>query len=81
MFGVQLVNLLVQCCGVFLSEYTIVYEDDRVDKIRGDSTWQHVHIQTCCMWDQGLRLIYLFILSLIKAVLLYIAAMFDDRTS
>ena len=27
--------------------------DDRVDKIRVDSTWQHVHMQTCCMWDQG----------------------------
>ena len=27
--------------------------DNRVDKIRVDSTWQHVHMQTCCMWDQG----------------------------
>ena len=27
--------------------------EDRVDKIIVDFTWQHVHMQTCCMWDQG----------------------------
>ena len=27
--------------------------DDRVDQIRVDCTWQHVHLQTYCMWDQG----------------------------
>ena len=42
----------VQCCGVCLSGYT-VYEHDRMDKIRVDATWQHVHMQTFCMWDQG----------------------------
>ena len=26
--------------------------DNRVDKIRVDSTWQQVHMQTRCMWDQ-----------------------------
>ena len=55
----------MQCCGVCLSVHTIVYEHDGVDKIRVDSMWQHVHMQTCkadvlhvCM----------------------LAAMFDDRT-
>ena len=43
----------VQYSGVCLSEYTIVYEHDRVDKIRVDSTWHCVHMQTFCMWDQG----------------------------
>ena len=42
--------------------------DDRVDKIRVDSTWQHVHMQTCCMWIRALRLIYSFTLNLVKAV-------------
>ena len=54
MFGAQLANLLcnaVVC--VCLSILSIVYEHDRVDKIRVDSTWQHVHMQTFCMWDQG----------------------------
>ena len=32
---------------------TSVQCDARVDKIRVDSTWQHVHMQTCCMWNQG----------------------------
>ena len=38
----------VQCCGVCLSEYNIFYEHDGVDKIRVDSMWQHVHMQTFC---------------------------------
>ena len=38
MFGTQLVNLLCNAVhGVCFSEYTIVYEHDRVDKIRVDS--------------------------------------------
>ena len=45
-----------------------VYEHNRVEKIRVDSTWQHVHMQTFCMWDQGSEVIYLFTLSLVKTV-------------
>ena len=62
MFGAQLVNMLSNAVECVLSEYTIVYEHDRVDKIRVDSTWQHVQ------GIRALRLIYLFTLSLVKAV-------------
>ena len=34
----------VQCCGVCLSEDTIVYEHDRVDKIRVDSHADILHV-------------------------------------
>ena len=51
MFGAQLP--VVKCCGVCLSKYNIVSEHNRVDKIRVDATWQHVHVQTFCMWDHG----------------------------
>ena len=54
----------VQCCGVHLSEYNIVYEHDGVDKIRVDSAWQHVHMQTFA--------------DVLHVCML--AAMFDDRT-
>ena len=73
-------NYAVQCCGVCLSEYTIVYEHDRVDKIRVDSTWQHVHMQTFCMWDQGSEVDLLVHTKSCQSCARYIAAMFDDRT-
>ena len=44
MFAAQLANLLSNAAVRVLSEYTIVYEHDRVDKVRVDSTWQHVHM-------------------------------------
>ena len=66
------------------SEYTIyiyiVYEHNRVDKIRVDSI--HGSVCTCRHFACGiraLRLIYMLTLSLVKAVHA-IAAMFDDRT-
>ena len=39
----------VQCCGVHLSEYNIVYEHDGVDKIRVDSACAHAcaHADVC----------------------------------
>ena len=70
----------MQCCGVCLSEDTIVYEHDRVDKIRVDSTWQHVHMQTFCMWDQGSGVDLLVHTKSRQSCACYIAAMFDDRT-
>ena len=44
MFATQLVNLLCNAVVCVLSKYTIVYEHDGVDKMRVDSTWQHVHM-------------------------------------
>ena len=70
----------VQCCGVCLSECTIVYEHDRVDKIRVDSTWQHVHIQTFCIWYQGSEVDLLVHTKSRQSYTCYIAAMFNDRT-
>ena len=37
-------NHILSMSLVCLSECTIVYEHKRVDKIRVDSTWQHVHM-------------------------------------
>ena len=70
----------MQCCGVCFSEYTIVYEHDRVNKIRVDSTWQRVHMQTFCMWDQGSEVDLLVHTKFCQSCACYIAAMFDDRT-
>ena len=67
----------MQCCGVCLSEYTIVYEHDRVDKIRVDSTWQHVHMQIFCMWDQGSEVDVLVHTKSCQSCACYITAMFD----
>ena len=61
--GVACEVVVCVCTGILK-----VYEHDRVDKIRVDSAWQHVHMQTFYMWDQGSEVIYLFILSLVKAV-------------
>ena len=60
----RLCNVVVCVCTGILK----VYEHDGMDKIRVDSTWQHVHMQIFCMWDQGSEVIYLFILSLVKAM-------------
>ena len=57
-----------------------VYEDDRVDKIRVDSTWQDVHMQTFCMWDQGSEIDLLAHTKSRQSRACYIAVMFDDRT-
>ena len=70
----------MQCCGVCLSEDTIVYEHNRVDKIRVDSTWQCVHMQTFCMWDQGSEVDLLVHTKSRQSCAYYIAAMFEDRT-
>ena len=80
MFGAQLVPA-VQCCGVCLSEYTIVYEHNRVDKIRVDSSsWQHLHMQAFCMWDQGSEVDLLVHTKAHQSCACYRAAMIDDRT-
>ena len=42
--------------------------DDKVDKIRVDSTWQHVHCRHVACGIRALKLIYLFTLSLVKPV-------------
>ena len=49
---------------------------DRVDKIRADSTWQHVHVQTFCMWDQVSEVDVLVHTKSRQSCACYIAAMF-----
>ena len=55
--------------------YTIVYEHDRVDEIRVDSTWQHV----TCMWNQGSEVDLLIHTKSRQSCACYIAAMFNDK--
>ena len=43
----MLCNAVVCVCP---SSYDIIYKHDGVDKIRVDSTWQHVHIQMFCTY-------------------------------
>ena len=69
----------MQCCGVCLSECTIVYEHNRVDKIRVDSTGQHVHMQTFCMWDHGSEVDLLVHTKSCQSCACYRAAMIDAR--
>ena len=75
MFGAQLVNLL---CNAVVCVFPRLH--DRVDKIRVDSTWQRVHMQTFCMWDQGSQVDLLVHTKSCQSCACYIAAMFDDRT-
>ena len=66
---------------LFLRDYgTIVHEDDTVDKIRVDSTWQHVHMQTFHMLDQGFEVDLLVHTKSRQSCVYYRAAMFNDRT-
>ena len=77
MFGTLLVHLLCNAVVCVLPEYTIVYEHDRVDKIRVDS----IHGSMCtCMWDQGSEIDLLVHAKSRQNCACYIAAMFDDRT-
>ena len=69
----------MQCGGVFLFECTVVYDHDRVDKIRVDSTWQHVYMQTFCIWYQGSEVDLLVHTKSRQSCTCYIAAMFDDE--
>ena len=52
MFGAQLVNLLCNAV-VCVCPSILLFMNMIVDKTRVDSTWQHVHMQTFCMWNQG----------------------------
>ena len=71
LFGAQLVHLLCNAVVFFFFGCTIVYGHDRVDKIRVVSTCRHCSMGTCrhfAYWIRALGLIYLFTLSLVKAV-------------
>ena len=68
------------CCVFVRVYYCLFYEHDRADKIKVDSTWQHVHVQTFCEWDQGSEVDLLVHTKSCQSCACYIAAMFDDRT-
>ena len=68
----------VQRCGMYLTKYTIVYEHDKWRRV--DSTWQHVHMQIFCMWDQGSEVDVLVHTKFRQRCACYRAAMINDRT-
>ena len=79
MFGAQLVHLLCNavlcvCLSILLFMNTIEWTKQEV------TIWQHVHMQTFCMWDQGSEVDLLVHTKSRQSCACYRAAMINDRT-